>query len=167
MNGGPGGVGEDLLSAEASAPDAAAMRALGVRLGRLLDVGDVVGLVGPLGSGKTTFAQGLAEGLEVPAERHVSSPTFALVNEHPGRVPFVHADLYRLEHEDEIEELGLVEAYDRAAAALEWIDRFPALLPADHLEIRIAPDASGGRRLLVRATGRRSASLTQSWLGPA
>ena len=50
-------------------------------------VGDVVGLVGPLGAGKTTLAQGIAQGLEVPPDRHVASPTFALVNEHPGSRP--------------------------------------------------------------------------------
>ena len=80
-----------------------------------MQAGDVVALVGPLGSGKTTFAQGIALGLEVAPDRHVASPTFALVNEHPGRVPFVHADLYRIENEAELAELGLDEAFDRAA----------------------------------------------------
>src|SRR5688572_21348038 len=86
---------------------------LAARLGSALAIGDVVALIGPLGSGKTTFAQGLAVGLEVPSDRHVASPTFALVNEHPGRVPFVHADFYRVERPDELRELGLEEAYDR------------------------------------------------------
>jgi len=56
-----------------------------------LAAGDVLALTGPLGAGKTTFVQGLARGLDVPPDRHVASPTFALVNEHPGRVPLVHA----------------------------------------------------------------------------
>jgi len=111
------------------------MQALGERLGRLLQAGDVVGLLGPLGAGKTTFAQGIARGLEVPPDRHVASPTFALVNQHPGRVPFVHADLYRINQPAELAELGLAEAYDYAAAAIEWLDRFPAVAPADHLEV--------------------------------
>ena len=132
---------------------------LGARLGRALGVGDVVALVGPLGSGKTTFAQGLAEGLEVPADRHVASPTFALINEHPGRVPFVHADFYRIERPDELRELGLEEAYDRAATALEWPDRFPQAVPADYLEIVFTAPPAGGRRLTLRATGPRSARL--------
>ena len=106
---------------------------LAAQLGRALGVGDVVALVGPLGSGKTTFAQGLAAGLGVPPDRHVASPTFALVNEHPARVPFVHADFYRVQRPDELRELGLEEAYDRAATALEWADRFPQVVPADHL----------------------------------
>ena len=74
---------------------AAAMQALGERLGARLRVGDGVALVGPLGAGKTTFVQGLARGMGVAGDRHVASPTFALVNEHPGRTPLVHADFYR------------------------------------------------------------------------
>ncbi len=132
-------------------------------LGAAMRVGDVIALVGPLGSGKTTFVQGLAKGLGVPTDRQVASPTFALVNEHPGRVPLVHADFYRIKDEAEFAELGLEEAYDRAAAALEWADRFPAMLPLDHLEITLAPldgDAAR-RRLSVRATGSRGRALTE------
>src|SRR6185369_11203250 len=122
------------------------MQSLGERLGRLLQTGDVVGLIGPLGAGKTTFAQGIARGLEVPADRHVASPTFALVNQHPGRVPFVHADLYRINDASEIAELGFSEVYEHAAAAIEWLDRFPEVAPADRLEIRIEPDAESPGR---------------------
>lgn len=147
---------EEIRITVASAEDT---RALGERLGRLLQVGDVVALIGTLGTGKTTFAQGLAVGLEVPTERHVASPTFALVNEHPGRVPFVHADLYRIEHAEELEELGLEEAYGRAAAALEWLDRFPDLAPADHLEIRFEATGATTRRLAFRGTGPRAVAL--------
>jgi len=119
----------------------------------------VLALVGPLGAGKTTFVQGLARGLDVPPDRHVASPTFALVNEHPGRVPLVHADLYRIEDARELAELGLVDAFDRAAVAIEWLDRFPDAAPADRLEIAIdfAPD--DGRRLTLTPTGPRPSSL--------
>ena len=74
-------------------PTADEMRALGARVATQLRAGDLVVLAGGLGAGKTTFVQGLARGLGVPPDRHVASPTFALVNEHPGRVPLVHADL--------------------------------------------------------------------------
>jgi len=134
-------------------------RALGARLGRALAVGDVLALVGPLGSGKTTFAQGLAVGLEVPADRHVASPTFALVNEHPGRVPFVHADFYRIERPEELRELGLEEACERATVALEWADRYPQVVPADHLQIVFSSQSDGSRRLRLRATGPRGRAL--------
>ena len=142
------------------------MQALGEQLGRVLKTGDVVGLIGPLGAGKTTFAQGIARGLDVPAERHVASPTFALVNQHPGRVPFVHADLYRINDASEIAELGFSDVYEHAAAAIEWLDRFPDVAPADRLEIVIAPDgeaptgAAGPRQVVARGTGPRGAALT-------
>lgn len=135
------------------------MQALGERLGRLLRVGDAVALIGPLGAGKTTFIQGLARGTGVPPDRHVASPTFALVNEHPGRVPLVHADLYRVAQRAELAELGLEEAADRAALAIEWLDRFPEVAPADRLEIAIEVEPDGARRLVARGLGPRGAAL--------
>ena len=147
------------------------MKALGRALGRLLEPGDVVGLVGPLGAGKTTFAQGVAEGLQVPSHRHVASPTFALVNEHPGRVPFVHADLYRVENAAELVEIGLADLFDRSAAIIEWIDRFPEAAPADHLNVSIAVDgeavAASCRTLDVRPKGTRAEHLTRDWVSAA
>lgn len=141
------------------APTAAAMQALGERLGRALCAGDVLALQGPLGAGKTTFVQGIARGVGVPASRHVASPTFALVNEHPGRVPLVHADLYRIADPRELDELGLRDAFDRAAVAIEWLDRFPDAAPAERLEIEIAIDVDGGRTLTLRPVGPRAAAL--------
>lgn len=146
------------------------MQALGERLGRALVIGDAVGLSGPLGSGKTTFVQGLARGLEVPPDRHVASPTFALVTEHPGRVPLVHADLYRIVEEAELGELGLGEAADRGALIVEWFDRFPEALPRERLELRLAIEPDGARRIAVRAVGaagqRLAAALRPRPTGP-
>lgn len=142
-----------------AAPTAAAMQALGERLGRALAAGDVLALQGPLGAGKTTFVQGVARGTGVPASRHVASPTFALVNEHPGRVPLVHADLYRIADPRELDELGLSDAFDRAAVAIEWLDRFPDAAPAGRLEIEIEIAADGGRRLTLRPIGARAVAL--------
>jgi len=152
------------------AASAVEMQALGERLGRLLRVGDVVGLLGSLGAGKTTFAQGLARGLEVPTERHVASPTFALVNQHPGRVPFVHVDLYRINDVSEIAELGLSETYDYAAVAIEWLDRFPAVAPDDRLEVEIVASfdpkgetaGAGTRRIIARGRGPRGLALAEA-----
>jgi tRNA threonylcarbamoyladenosine biosynthesis protein TsaE len=144
------------------AETAEAMQALGERLGRALRPGDVVSLVGPLGAGKTTFVQGLARGAGVPAERHVASPTFALVNEHPGRVPLVHADLYRVAHAAELLELGLDDAFDRAAVAIEWLDRFPDAAPADRIELTIAIEPDGARRVSLSGAGPRGAALVRA-----
>jgi tRNA threonylcarbamoyladenosine biosynthesis protein TsaE len=146
----------ELVIGVASAPETTQ---LGARLGMALNIGDVLALVGPLGSGKTTFAQGLAVGLGVAPDRHVASPTFALVNEHPARIPFVHADFYRVERPEELRELGLEEAYDRATVALEWADRFPQVVPADHLRITFVPQPDGTRHLELTATGPRGQAL--------
>ena len=143
-----------------TAATAADTQAIAERLGRLLAAGDVLALTGPLGAGKTTFVQGLARGVGVPSDRHVASPTFALVNEHPGRVALVHADLYRLNSARELAELGLDEAFDRAAAVIEWADRFPDALPADHLLITLAMQAADGPRTLhLQAHGPASRRL--------
>jgi tRNA threonylcarbamoyladenosine biosynthesis protein TsaE len=143
---------------ELRAETAAALGGLGERLGRVLRIGDVVGLLGPLGAGKTTFVQGIARGMGIGG-RHVASPTFALVNEHPGPVPLVHADLYRIEDARELDELGLADACDRAAVAVEWLDRFPEVAPGDHLEVRITLDDDSGRRLTFAPKGERAAAL--------
>jgi len=142
-----------------TAATAAETQAIAERLGRLLAPGDVLALVGPLGAGKTTFVQGLARGLDVPPDRHVASPTFALVNEHPGRVPLVHADLYRIEHARELAELGLTDAFDRAAVAIEWLDRFPDAAPAERLEITLAFADGEGRTLTFTPAGARATAL--------
>jgi tRNA threonylcarbamoyladenosine biosynthesis protein TsaE len=142
-----------------TATTAADLQAIGERLGRALAVGDVLALVGPLGAGKTTFVQGMARGMDVAPERHVASPTFALVNEHPGRVPLVHADLYRINDPRELDELGLSDAFDRAAVAIEWLDRFPDAAPGERLTIELEIPAEGGRRVTFRATGTRAEAL--------
>ena len=145
-----------------TAATAAETQAIAERLGRLLAPGDVLALVGGLGAGKTTFVQGLARGLDVPPDRHVASPTFALVNEHPGRVPLVHADLYRIEDARELAELGLTDAFDRAAVAIEWLDRFPDAAPAERLEIAIDFAADGDARTLTfTPTGDRPRALVE------
>ena len=141
------------------------LQAIAERLGRALAVGDVVGLHGPLGAGKTTFVQGLARGLGV-RDRHVASPTFALVNEHPGRVPLVHADLYRIESRHELEELGLADAPDRAVLAVEWLDHFPEVAPAGRLDVEIAIEGGGARRLTLRATGANAEARLAAFAHP-
>jgi tRNA threonylcarbamoyladenosine biosynthesis protein TsaE len=113
-----------------SASDAETVR-LGIKLGGLLEAGDVVALAGELGSGKTCFAKGLARGLGVPADVVVNSPSFSLLNEYDeGRVTFYHLDAYRLGERDDFLGAGLDEVFHRAGVvALEWGDRWPEVLP--------------------------------------
>lgn len=152
---------------ERALADAAATAAAGEALGRLLAAGDVVALVGELGAGKTTFSRGLAVGAGVAAD-DVASPTFALINEYGGgRVAVCHADLYRLERERELDEIGWDDVVARrdAAVVVEWADRFVHRLPRDHLVVtlRHGPPGAAGRRLEAVATGPRAQALLAAW----
>ena len=146
----------------AATPDE--LRALAAALGRVAAAGDVVGLVGDLGAGKTTFVQGLAAGLDAgPA----TSPTFTLVHIYDGaRLPLYHVDLYRLDHVEELEDVGLDDIFrQEAVVAVEWWDKFPSVQPAEHLEVRIEPAGEGeGRRVTAVGRGAAGAALLDRWL---
>ena len=106
-------------------------RVLGERLGRCLQPGDVVLLSGELGAGKTVFVQGIARGAGY--EGAVSSKSFVLLGEYPGRVKLYHADLYRLEAPEQVEELALDEVCADGALVVEWPERAGDVLPEQHL----------------------------------
>jgi tRNA threonylcarbamoyladenosine biosynthesis protein TsaE len=136
-------------------------RALAARLGRLLAPGDVVALNGELGSGKTEFVHGLAEGLGVPPHM-VASPSFTLVHEYPGRVTLVHLDLYRLEDLPP-ELLPDLEEYldEDQVVAVEWARRLAPLLPGDYLEVGLEITGEDDRRLTFTGHGERSWQLVR------
>ncbi len=139
-------------------------REWGRRVGYRLWPGAVVGLEGELGSGKTVFVQGLAQGLDI--QETVNSPTFVLIQEYPrGRVPLFHVDAYRLECALELEFLGLDEILDQeGVTAVEWADSLAVLLPPDRLEVVFAAGGLGRpqRRILsFRARGRRYEQLME------
>lgn len=111
--------------------------ALAERIATLLVPGDVVVLSGDLGAGKTVFAKGLARGLGV--EEPVVSPTFTIMREYEGRLRVLHLDVYRLDHVQEMIDLGLDEQLDgQVVAIVEWGETVAALLPSDRLEVRLA-----------------------------
>ena len=113
-----------------------ATRRFGVALGRQLQAQDVVALVGEMGAGKTTFVQGIARGLGVPAGT-VVSPSFVLIREYHGKLPLYHADLFRLERMPEAQTVGLEEYYEAdGVTVIEWANRLPGVLPEEFLEIR-------------------------------
>ena len=114
---------------------AAQTEAAGEELGRRLRPGDLVLLKGELGAGKTTFVRGMARGVGSAAP--VASPTFQLVRIYPGRVQLAHVDLYRLEKEDEVRDVGLDELLDAGAVVIEWGERLRgaagAFISIEHL----------------------------------
>lgn len=152
-------------------------RKLGLWLGRISRRGDVILLTGQLGAGKTTLAQFIAEGLEVPPEYYVTSPSFSLVHEYPGRIPLYHIDCYRLAGEDDVEESGLMDyIVADGLTVVEWPDRLGSLVPAERLdmEIRLAGDdvrvvviTWHGKRWLERMEDVASGcNLTDRYLDP-
>lgn len=127
---------------------AEATRELGRLLGELAQPGTVVLLSGELGAGKTVFAQGVGAGLSTPGV--VNSPTFVLVNEHlGGRLPLLHADLYRLSDWSEVEELALHEVALDGVLLVEWPERAPGMLPADRIVLQIEDGVDPDQRSLL------------------
>ena len=138
---------------------------LGVRLGELLRVGDLICLAGELGSGKTAMAKGIGRGWG--ASLLVTSPSFTLVNEYPrlrdGRLLY-HVDCYRLEEEGHVVTAGIDDILDfRGATMVEWPERIDDLLPEDHLWIELRYISDTRRGLRYKATGDRPAKLLRQF----
>ena len=144
-------------------PDAEVAARAGAALAALVQGGDAIALVGELGAGKTTLVAGLARALGAGS---ASSPTFSLVHEHPGgRLVVWHVDLYRIEREAELLELGLDEILGdpRGVCLVEWADRF-AVMPPDHLRLELAhgdPARGDQRTLAASGTGPRGRALAR------
>ena len=135
-------------------------RKIGQALGALIDSRIVVALSGDLAAGKTTLVKGMARGLGVPEDYHITSPTYTIINEYPGRIPLVHMDLYRLGEAEELDYLGFDEiAESRSAIVVEW----PGLMGRErvHVDIAIAiqTDSAFNRRISVIGSGLTGKNL--------
>ncbi len=107
-------------------------------------------LHGDLGAGKTTFIQGLAKGLEVPENVMTHSPTFTLINEYPGKIILVHVDLYRIEHLQQLKELGLEEYLDgQRILAVEWPEKASSYWPKFSIQVKIKNLNSHAREIAI------------------
>jgi tRNA threonylcarbamoyl adenosine modification protein YjeE len=134
--------------------------ALAEALAARLEPGDLIGLEGGLGAGKTTFARGAIHGLGVPEQTPITSPTFALLHQYEGRLSIAHADFYRLNDEAELEELGVEELLDGGTVMfVEWGRKFPSLADRVTLfvELEVASDEARRGRLIPQ--GARGAAL--------
>ena len=122
--------------------------ALGERLARTMPRHATVLLIGNLGAGKTTLAKGIVQGLGVATAEEVSSPTFTLIHEYGAPPAVYHVDLYRLDSARDAATLGLDELFDSSAMVLvEWGERFPKLMPPEHIEIRLRALADDEREI--------------------
>ncbi|MCF8050621.1 MAG: tRNA (adenosine(37)-N6)-threonylcarbamoyltransferase complex ATPase subunit type 1 TsaE [Desulfobacterales bacterium] len=138
-------------------------RQIGRLIGKLAGPGLVLALYGGLGSGKTVLVRGLARGLGVSEQTPVTSPTFTLINEYAGRLLLFHADLYRIAHCAELEEIGFEEMFNgKGVVAVEWAENCDRLLPADRLEIRFRDPEPEIRILSLNACGQHSEDLLQA-----
>lgn len=116
-------------------------RRLGEVMGKLAPAGTRILLYGDLGAGKTVFVQGLASGLEVPSDYYITSPTYTIVNEYPGRLCLYHLDLYRFETADDLEGIGFDDMVEGPGlVVIEWAER----LPDNYLETYLAVEITGG-----------------------
>src|SRR5262245_46818268 len=142
---------QQTLTLHLTDPDATA--AFGRRLAGLLFPGAVVALVGQLGAGKTFLVRAVAEGLGADA-RAVSSPTFVLIQEYPGRLPVYHFDAYRLRSPAEFFDLGAHEYFEGDGVSLvEWADKVEACLPAEHLRLTLTATGETSRGVEVEGRG--------------
>ena len=128
----------------------------------------MIGVSGELGAGKTCLVQGIARGLEVPPELPVTSPSFTLVGEYPGRLPLRHADYYRIESYARLVGAGFEDLLDgEGVVVVEWPELYPDALPTDRLEVSIALAGAGGdgepgatpRRVRFGGSGERARAL--------
>ena len=135
-------------------------RQIGTSLSEMLRAGDIIFLVGNLGAGKTCLVQGIVWGLGI--SEFAQSPSFVLVREHYGRLPLYHMDLYRLDHLEEIADLGLDNYfYGGGVSVVEWAEKGEAVLPPEHLLIQIDYLSDSERRLKLVPHGERYRELIE------
>jgi tRNA threonylcarbamoyladenosine biosynthesis protein TsaE len=122
--------------------------AAGERIASFLRKGSVVALRGGLGAGKTCLTKGIARGLGIDEE--ITSPTYTIISEYQGALPFYHIDAYRLEGDDDFEALGGEEfLYGEGVSVIEWSERIPRSIPPGALSVEIGVDRDGGRSILI------------------
>ena len=144
------------LPARRVIPTPAAMHSLAAEIARILRPGDVVLLSGPLGAGKTTFAQGV--GLALGAAERLTSPTFVIARMHPARIPIVHVDAYRLGGAAELDDLDLDAELEDVVTLVEWGRGLAEQLSGDRLEIdieRAQDPADHSRTVWIQPVGPR------------
>jgi tRNA threonylcarbamoyladenosine biosynthesis protein TsaE len=145
------------VSSQAETNSAEETRSLGEQLGRQLVPGDVVALVGDLGSGKTCLIQGICRGLGVRAV--VNSPSYTIVNEYTGRCPVYHLDFYRLRGRDDLLALGYEEYfYGDGICLIEWAERAVDLLPPQRVEVHLERRKGNRRKIAIEKVDEHASS---------
>jgi tRNA threonylcarbamoyladenosine biosynthesis protein TsaE len=137
-------------------------QSLGIKIGQNIHIATVITLFGDLGSGKTAFVQGLAKGLDVPEDYYITSPTYTLLNEYPGRFPLHHFDFYRLEDIADIYSTGFYEKLDtNGIIAVEWAERLSQDLNRDHVNMEFVIRDDDSRIINITAVGLEPIQLVK------
>ena len=132
-------------------------------LARLAIPGDLICLSGDLGAGKTALTQQIAKGLEVPDNCYVTSPTFSILQEYPGRMPLYHFDFYRLKNCEEIEKIGFSDLLmEEGIFFIEWPEKAAELLPEEYFEVRIDIVNATHRNLNIKKIAKSEDSTCQN-----
>jgi len=135
---------------------------LGRRLGKALHKGDIIALCGELGSGKTVFTKGIAEGLGVKHAEYVNSPSFMILKEYKGRLPLYHFDVYRLNDASEFLTVDYARYfYGDGVSVIEWADKITELLPKEFLKINLFVRKECEREISISPRGRRYKGLLE------
>ncbi len=137
---------------------------IGKKIGEIIESGAIIALNGELGSGKTVFAQGIGEGLSVPDKYYITSPTYTLINEYPGKIPFFHVDLYRIEDISDLENIGFYEILDnKSVVAIEWSERLGENFFSDYLAIDFKIVSDNSRIICFKGYGKYGYNCSEIW----
>ena len=124
---------------------------VGITLGRSLKKGDIVGLIGELGAGKTTFVKGIAQGINISNPDEVVSPSFTICNVYEGKFRLYHIDFYRIDHLDPETEMQIRDILDDdGIAVVEWAEKFPSVMGEKYIEVRIWITGENEREIEIR-----------------
>jgi len=135
---------------------------MGRLIGAILERGDIVALIGELGSGKTCLTQGMAKGLGVEENVPVVSPTFTLINEYPGKIPLIHLDVYRLSGPRDLEDMGYEEYFEGGGIiVIEWAEKIRDILPAKTLFISMRYIDENTREMILEGPGEKIRKLEE------
>jgi tRNA threonylcarbamoyladenosine biosynthesis protein TsaE len=129
---------------------------IGFRLGKLLRPGDVVALYGELGSGKTTMVKGIANAFDIE-EREIVSASFTIITEYDSTPPFSHIDLYRIEKDSELDEIGLWEQIKgNGISVIEWAEKAERWLPEDVIKVRLRSTDNTMREVIIEGNNEKN-----------
>jgi tRNA threonylcarbamoyladenosine biosynthesis protein TsaE len=132
----------------------------GQALGSLAPARIILALIGDLGTGKTSLVQGIARGLDIPASYYITSPSYTLINEYPGRSTLFHVDLYRIENPEDLNEIGFFDILEEnGVIAVEWADKLGEDTFSEYMSLNIEYLGNDSRKISLTAYGLEAANL--------